>query len=119
MIDNWCHLSASPKIGMLLVGNRSLFYCEEHDDSLILLIVMNMMILSEFEKMCVFFVWQKNERKCAPRGAGDTRITKLLRTRLLADGRLLRWRIDACLYCMKFLIVYIFRRRSFFHVISL
>ena len=59
MIDNWCHLLASPKIGMLLGGNRSLFYCEEHDDSLILLIVTNMMIPSEFEKMRIFFVLLK------------------------------------------------------------
>ena len=65
MIDNWCHLLASPKIGMLLGGNHSLFYCEEHDDSLIL-IVTNMMIPSEFEKMHIFFVllrMAKNERK--------------------------------------------------------
>ena len=44
----------------------SLFYCEEHDDSLIL-IVTYMMIPSEFEKMHIFLVllrMAKNERKC-------------------------------------------------------
>ena len=67
MIDNWCHLLASPKIGMLLGGNHSLFHCEEHDDSLILLVVTNVMIPSEFEKMGIFFVllrMAKNKRKC-------------------------------------------------------
>ena len=44
-----------------MMSYHSLFYCEEHDGSLIL-IVKYMMIPSEFEKMHIFFV-AKNGKK--------------------------------------------------------